>query len=276
MSKKQKTLHGIIYFAALIWGAITLLPLVVTVLSSFKNNTEIYNGTFTLPEVWRVENYARAADVANALVSIRNSLLLAVGTVILVSIIGMMSAYILSRKRLFFIKPISILFMLGIMIPIHCTIIPISSMATQFNTKNSYFFLLLIYVTFNLAQAIFIYNGFLNGVDRELDEAAIIDGCSDVSLLLRILVPVCKPALATQAIFVFVYAYGELIFSLTLISDYAKFTVARSLLAFTGEHATTLGPQFAFMVMAMIPTVILYLVFHEQVESGMLSGAVKG
>lgn len=276
MNNKTKRIHFIIYILALAWGGITLMPLAVTILSSFKNNSEIYMGTFSLPEKWRFGNYLEAARVANALISIRNSLLLALCTVIFVLIIGMMAAYVLSRKKLFFIKPVNLFFMLGVMVPIHCTIIPISSMATALSAKNSYPFLLLVYVTFNLAQAIFLYTGYLNGIDKELDEAAIIDGCGDISLLVRVLAPICKPIIATEAIFVFIYAYGELIFSLTLISDYSKYTVSRALLSFSGEHATSLGPQFAFIILAMIPTVVLYLMFHEQVESGMLAGAVKG
>ena len=109
-----------------------------------------------------------------------------------------------------------------------------------------------------------------------MDEAAIIDGCGDIKLLTKVLLPICKPIIATEAIFVFIYGYSELIFSLTLISSQTKYTVSRAMLSFTGNHTVDMGPQFAFVVMAMIPTIIIYILFHEKVESGMLSGAVKG
>lgn len=274
--KKQKRWDILWYFLALAWGIVTLLPLVVTVLSSFKNNNEINMGVFAMPEHWRVENYMKANEMANAFRSIGNSILLALITTALVTVVGMMAAYILARKRLFFVKPLYLFFMVGVMIPVHCTIVPISSIASSIGAKDSYWFLVLVYTAFNLAQAVYLYIGFIQGIDRELDEAAIIDGCNDVSLLTRILAPICKPIIATEAIFVFIYGYGELIFSLILLSKPEKYTVSRAMLNFTGEHSTDMGPQFAFIVMAMIPTLCIYLIFHEKVESGILSGAVKG
>ncbi len=273
---KRKIIAGIVYVLAFLWCAITILPLIITVLSSFKNNDEIYLGMFHLPEIWRFFNYAEAAETADALLAIGNSLLMAVMTTIAVTVVGMMAAYILSRKKLFFVKPLNIFFVIGVMVPVHCTIVPISNIASAINAKDQYWFLLLVYTTFNLAQAIFLYTGFMGSIDKGLDEAAIIDGCGDIRLLTKVLTPICKPIIATEAIFVFIYGYSELIFSLTLISDTDKYTVSRAMLNFTGNHAVDMGPQFAFVVMAMIPTVVIYILFHEKVESGMLAGAVKG
>lgn len=273
---KKKVVHGIVYFLAFVWCAITILPLFTTLLSSFKNNDEIYLGLFNLPEVWRFSNYPKAIETANALRAVGNSLVMAVSTTISVTVIGMMASYVLSRKKLFFVKPLTIFFMVGVMVPVHCTLVPISNIASAMQAKNHYWFLLLVYTTFNLAQAIFLYTGFMDGIDRGLDEAAIIDGCGDIKLLTKVLLPICKPIIATEAIFVFIYGYSELIFSLTLISSDVKYTVSRAMLNFTGNHTIDLGSQFAFVVMAMIPTIVIYLVFHEKVESGMLSGAVKG
>lgn len=273
---KKKTVHGILYFLAFLWCAITILPLLITLISSFKNNNEIYLGLFHLPTIWRASNYAHAVETANALKAVGNSLFMAVATTIAVTIIGMMASYILSRKKLFFIKPLNIFFMIGVMVPVHSTLIPISNIASALHAKDHYWFLLLVYTTFNLAQAIFLYTGFMNGIDRGLDEAAIIDGCGDIKLLTQVLMPICKPIIATEAIFVFIYGYSELIFSLTLISSDVKYTVSRAMLNFTGNHTIDLGAQFAFVIMAMIPTIIIYLLFHEKVEAGMLSGAVKG
>jgi raffinose/stachyose/melibiose transport system permease protein len=273
----RKIKSAVLYFLAFAWCAITILPLLITVMASFKNNDEIYSGLFNLPKIWRFSNYPEAAKTARALISIGNSLLLALGTTIAVTVIGMMAAYILSRKsRIKFVKPLNIFFMVGVMVPVHSTIIPINTIATAVGGKDKYFFLLLVYTTFNLAQAIFLYTGYLNGIDISMDEAAIIDGCGDLKLLTQVLVPMCKPIVATEAIFVFIYGYSELIFSLILISDEAKYTVSRAMLSFTGNHTVDLGPQFAFVVMAMLPMIIIYVLFHEHVEAGTLAGAVKG
>ena len=117
---------------------------------------------YILAFVWRFSNYADAAKTADALIAIRNSMFMALSTTITVTVIGMLAAYALSRKnRLFFMKPMNIFFMVGVMVPIHCTNVPISNIARAIHAKDQYWFLLLIYTTFNLAQAIFLYTGFL-------------------------------------------------------------------------------------------------------------------
>lgn len=273
---KKRVTSIICYGFAVFWMIITVLPLIITFFSSLKNNSEISLGLFSLPQIWRWENYIKANDIAHAATSITNSLILGLATTFAVTIVGMMAAYVISRKRLKWLKYVNLLFVLGIMIPVHCTMVPISNIAVTLNAKNSYIFLFLIYITFNLPQAIYLYAGYLDGIDRELDEAAIIDGCGDFRLLWKVLVPVSKPIIMTEAVFVFVYAYSELIFSLVLITDQSKYTVSRGILSFVGEHSAEYGPQFGFIIMAIIPTVIIYILFHNRVEAGMLSGAVKG
>ncbi len=124
--------------------------------------------------------------------------------------------------------------------------------------------------------AIFLYTGFMDGISRNLDEAAIIDGCNNWQLLWKILFPVCKPIIATEAIFVFIYGYSELVFSMILMTDTKYFTVSRAMLNFSSAHTQEIGSQFAYVVMSVIPMIIIYIVFHKQIEKGMLSGAIKG
>lgn len=192
------------------------------------------------------------------------------------TVVGMMAAYILSRKDYKFLKWVYVFFMIGVMVPVHCTLIPINNIATALNAKNNLFFLILIYVAFGMSQAIFLYTGFMDGISRNLDEAAIIDGCNNWQLLWKILFPVCKPIIATEAIFVFIYGYSELVFSMILMTDTKYFTVSRAMLNFSSAHTQEIGSQFAYVVMSVIPMLIIYIVFHKQIEKGMLSGAIKG
>ena len=182
----------------------------------------------------------------------------------------------LARKNYTFIRPIYFLFMAGVMVPVHCTLTSISEMASAFRTKNSYLFLVLLYVAFNISQAIFLFTGYIRGIDRGLDEAARIDGASDWKIIWNIIFPICKPIVATEAILVFIYGYGELIFSLVLLTDQQKYTISRAMLNFTSNFTTSYGPQFAFVIMSMIPMIIIYILLHRQVQAGMLSGAIKG
>ena len=265
-----------LYFIGFLLVALFVLPLIITFLSSFKSNSDILLGMFSWPREWLVSNYTEAVKTADALHSITNSLLVAFMTLTLTIVFAFPAAYMLARKDYKFIKPIYFLFMAGVMVPVHCTLTSISEMASTFGTKNSYLFLVLLYVAFNISQAIFLFTGYIRGIDRGLDEAARIDGASDLKIIWGIIFPLCKPIVATESILVFIYGYGELIFSLVLLTDQRKYTISRAMLNFTANFTTSYGPQFAFVMMSMIPMVIVYVLLHKQVQEGMLSGAIKG
>ncbi len=267
---------GAQYFIAALLAAVTFFPLIVTFISSLKTNDEILLGMFSMPKVWNFSNYPDAVRIANALKSIANSLFVAIATLVVTVIIAMPAAYTIARKSYGYLKAVYILFMAGVMVPVHCTLVSVTKISSSLGTKNSFAFLILIYTAFNLSQAIFLFTGYIASLDRGLDEAAKIDGCGDLHLLVRILMPICKPIIATEAILVFIYGYSELIFSLILITDSSKYTISRAMLNFTANYTTDYGPQFAFVIMSMIPMLIIYLVLHEKVEAGILAGAVKG
>ena len=247
---------GLMYFIAIFAAMVTFFPLIVTFLSSLKTNEEILLGMFSWPKVWNFGNYPEAVRAANAFKAIGNSLFVAIATLAVTVIIAMPGAYAIARKNYSYLKAVYILFMAGVMVPVHCTLVSVTKISSALGTKNSYIFLILI--------------------DKGLDEAAKIDGCGDLRILVQILLPICKPIIATEAILVFIYGYSELIFSLILITDSTKYTISRAMLNFTSNFTTNYGPQFAFVIMSMIPMLVIYLILHEKVEAGMLAGAVKG
>ena len=250
MSKKARIGRGAAYVFAFFWAFMTIFPLVVTFLSSMKNNVEINTGMFYLPKVWRFSNYTAALQEAHIGRAVGNSIFLSLGTTCVVTLVGIFAAYVLARKRKYKVtKHIYSMFLVGVMVPIHCTIIPISSLAGRLQAKNEYWFLILVYSAFNLAQAIFLFT---------------------------IIFPLCKPIISTEAIFVFTFCYGELVFALTLLSDEKKYTMSRAILSFTGNHSVEYGPIFACIIIAVLPMLIFYILFHEKVQAGMMAGAVKG
>lgn len=273
---KRRIILGMEYFIGFFLVLITLFPLLITIISSLKDNREILLGMFSLPEVWHFGNYAEAVRVGKALTAVSNSLFVALATVIATVLIAMPAAYVLARKNFWFVRPVYLLFMAGVMVPVHCTLISISEVASKMDAKNSYIFLILLYVAFNLSQAAFLFTGYISGIDKGLDEAAKIDGCSDLRVLIQILLPSCVPIIFTEAILVFIYGYSELIFSLVLFTDSNKYTVSRGMLNFTSNYTTSYGPQLAYVVLSIIPMLIIYLILHEKVEAGIMEGAVKG
>lgn len=273
---RRKLGRSVLYLLGFLFAFMTIFPLVITFMSSLKSNSDILLGMFSIPEKWLFTNYKEAVETANAFHSIANSLLVAIATLIMTIVIAMPAAYVLARKKYKFVKPTYLLFMAGVMVPVHCTLTSVSEMASSLGLKNSYIFLVFLYVAFNMPQAIFLFTGYIEGLDNGLDEAARIDGASDLCVIWRILFPICKPIVATEAILVFIYGYSELIFSLILLTDQSKYTISRAMLNFTSNYTTSYGPQFAFVIMSMLPMLIIYLALHKQVQEGMLSGAIKG
>lgn len=275
-SSKKRAQGIILLLLGILLTIMFLFPLFITFLSSLKSNSDILLGMLELPKKWMFSNYPEAVKTANALNTILHSLIIAISTLVLTIAVGFPAAYILARKSYKFIKPVYILFMAGVMVPVHCTLTSVSEMASTLGLKNSYIFLVLLYVAFNLPQAIFLFTSYIRGLDKGLDEAAKIDGCSEMRLIWTIIFPLCKPIVATEAILVFIFGYSELIFSLILLTDQSKYTVSRAMLNFTSNYTTSYGPQFAFVIMSMIPMLVIYIVLHKQIQEGMLSGAIKG
>ena len=275
-SSKKRAQGVILLLIGILLTVMFLFPLFITFLSSLKSNSDILLGMLELPKQWMFSNYPEAVKTANALNTILHSLIIAISTLVLTIAVGFPAAYILARKSYKFIKPVYILFMAGVMVPVHCTLTSVSEMASTLGLKNSYIFLVLLYVAFNLSQAIFLFTRYIRGLDKGLDEAAKIDGCSEMRLIWTIIFPLCKPIVATEAILVFIFGYSELIFSLILLTDQRKYTVSRAMLNFTSNYTTSYGPQFAFVIMSMIPMLVIYIVLHKQIQEGMLSGAIKG
>lgn len=275
-SSKKRAQGIILLLLGILLTIMFLFPLFITFLSSLKSNSDILLGMLELPKKWMFSNYPEAVKTANALNTILHSLIIAISTLVLTIAVGFPAAYILARKSYKFIKPVYILFMAGVMVPVHCTLTSVSEMASTLGLKNSYIFLVLLYVAFNLSQAIFLFTSYIRGLDKGLDEAAKIDGCSEMRLIWTIIFPLCKPIVATEAILVFIFGYSELIFSLILLTDQSKYTVSRAMLNFTSNYTTSYGPQFAFVIMSMIPMLVIYIVLHKQIQEGMLSGAIKG
>jgi raffinose/stachyose/melibiose transport system permease protein len=264
------------YSMTTLWAIVTLYPFFITLINSVKVNNEIFGKMFQLPSEWHFEYYAQAFIDARMGRYILNSLTLALMTTVVTAVASSMAAYVLARTVFRFTKIIYLLFIVGVMLPIHATIIPVAKIVSGLGGIDNYFVLTLVYVTFQLPQAIFLLTGYMKGINKEIDEAATIDGCSLPGILFKIILPISMPMIATASILVFIFTYSELIFSVILLSKVDLYTVSRGLMYFTGDYTVRMGPIFASIIMAVLPMVLIYVVFHEKVQRGMLAGAVKG
>lgn len=258
------------------WALITLYPLVFTFFSSFKSTDEIFYSPFALPAAWNFDNYSASFGEYDMLIGIGNSLFFALAGVAVLLTAAAMASFVIARYRLFFVKPLFLFFALGIMIPLHSTLIPLVRLINGLGVSNRYSSLIMVYTAFNLPLAIIILSGFMRNLSRELEESALMDGAGATLILFRVAVPLSMPALAAVGILTFQTIYNDLIFALLFINNKKMYTISLTLLRFQGSRDVELGPIFAAIVVAILPMIIVYVLFQERIERGLSAGALKG
>ncbi len=269
---------GVYGFAA-ICSAIFMYPLLFSLLSSFKNNTEIYGGQsqiFALPKEWLWGNFTMAFKDAHIHSSVFTSFLYAAAGTAVALLLGTMASYVLARFTFKINGFLYIYFILGLMIPVFSLVIPISRMVGSIDGFNNYFVMVVLYGVFELPLTIFLITGFMKGIHKEIDESALMDGCGPLLFLFRILAPLAMPAISTAGILAFFNIYNDLLWNVILITDRDMYNISMALMSFVGERGSAqMGPTFASISLTIIPTVVVYLLFQEKVEGGLSAGAVK-
>ncbi len=262
------------YLALVLFALSSLSPFLWILLSSLKTNSEIYGKPFGLPSVLVFENYVTAWNNANIGVNLLNSLIVSFSAVAIVILFGSMAAYILAR-----ITPNVFLytyFTLGIMVPVHTILIPTFILMKDFGLNNTREGLIILYAVSNLSLAIFILVGFMKSIPVEIEEAAIMDGCTMPQVFFKVIFPLSMPGLATIGILTFLNCWNEYLFAYILISNDKLKTVTQGIFSLQGAYNTNYGPLCAGLTLAIIPVMIIYVIFSEQVIAGMTAGAVKG
>jgi hypothetical protein len=275
MKKKNIIMSLIGYIFLLFMSIIFILPMLFTILSSLKTKLEIFTSPFGMPKVIQWGNYIQAWKDANMSAYFMNSLIQSGATVILTSIVATMAAYAFARFEFKLNKFLVVLFLLGMMVPIHTILVPISYIIGIFNLKNNIVALVLVYVAFNLPFSIMVMITFMKGVNRSLEEAAIIDGASYFQIYSKIMIPLTLPAISTISIFNFMGAWNNILFPLLFINDKKLRPISLGLLNFSGERGSEYGLLMAGIVITVVVPLAIYLLFQEKVESGLAAGAVK-
>ena len=275
MKKKNIIMSLIGYIFLLFMSIIFILPMLFTILSSLKTKLEIFTSPFGMPKVIQWGNYIQAWKDANMSAYFMNSLIQSGATVILTSIVATMAAYAFARFEFKLNKFLVVLFLLGMMVPIHTILVPISYIIGIFNLKNNIVALVLVYVAFNLPFSIMVMITFMKGVNRSLEEAAIIDGASYFQIYSKIMIPLTLPAISTISIFNFMGAWNNILFPLLFINDKKLRPISLGLLNFSGERGSEYGLLMAGIVITVVVPLAIYLLFQENVESGLAAGAVK-
>lgn len=276
-NKKKITLpYVLIYIFLILMVVLYLLPLVWVFTVSFKTNAEIFTNPFGLPEGIFFENYHIAWTAGKLGIATANSFFVCVVTLVLSMIIGSMVSFAIGRMKWKLSGLTMVYFMTGMMIPVHCVLIPLFTRFAKVGLSNNLWGLILPYLTFALPTTIYIMTGFFKGMPNELIESATIDGCSIYQIFYKIALPLCKTGLFVTGLMTFVANWNELLLAMVFISDDTKKTLPVSLSKFVGPYNTNYSQMFAAIIIAIIPTIVVYCAFSNQIVDGLTAGAVKG
>jgi len=254
-----------------------IYPLVWLLLYSFKKNDEILSGGFlSLPKAMQWSNYETAYVSGKFLRYLLNSLLVTGVTLAAVLLLGAMASYAIGRFEWKGGKWVLILFLIGIMIPIQSTLLPLVVLFKKLDILNTYLAMILPYIAFSLPLAIFILTGFFKTLPRELEESATIDGASIYRTFRSVILPITVPPIMTVTIVTFITIWNEYIMAATFTSSIHLKTLPFGVYSFVGKYTTNYGVVGAYLVMAVVPVLIIYFALAEKITKGMVAGAVKG
>lgn len=275
----MKRLKRITITALLILVAVVCIyPLIYLVFYSLKTNDEIFfTNPFGFPLKLQFENYKKAIEAFDVLAYFKNSIIVTGVSIIGVMVLALPFAYATSRM-VWKLRNLAATYMLmGLFVPIQVSIIPLAILVKNFHLSNTYLALILPYIAFNISFSSMIMSISFRALPKEMEESAFMDGASLYTAFARIIMPLAKPAIATTIIFVFLQVWNEYTVASVLINNKAVKTLPIGLATFAGEHSTDWGAMGASLVMASIPTIIIYIIFSEQVEKSLtVGGAVKG
>lgn len=275
--KERKTTKPLLWIVLSIIAVIQIFPLVWLIDFSLASSNEMFtSGLLIIPKKIQWGNYAKAFVDGHFLLYLKNSVLINGLAVILVIVISIMAAFACHRMKWKLSGFVKMLLLMGLMIPIHATLLPNFKIYSMLGLTDTIWALLIPYVAFSLPQAMFLMTSFMEAIPVELEEAAVMDGCSIYRIIFQIVTPMLKPSIATVAIMTFLNNWNEFMMASTYLSSEKWKTLPFSVLEFTGQYSSNYAVQFAVMALTAAPAVIVYIILNKHITKGVAMGAVKG
>jgi multiple sugar transport system permease protein len=252
-----------------------IFPYIYLIMSSLKPSSEVISSTPTLlPSVFTLENYFTMFDVLSIGTYFGNSFIAAIASTVISVFLGSLAAYGLSRYSSK-LGNMFLLLTLGVrMVPLISVAVPMYGIINRLGIYDTHLALILVYTSINIPFVIWMMIGFFDGMPKELDESARVDGCGKLGAFMRIILPISLPGLATTSIFSYMLAWNDFLMALMMTSTQAK-TMPVGLSEFLGAYNLDLGPMTAAAVLFSLPVLIFSFMIQRYIVSGMTMGAVK-
>ncbi|WP_413775597.1 carbohydrate ABC transporter permease [Micromonospora sp. RTGN7] len=266
--------HGFLLF----WGALTVLPLLWMFISSFKSNAEIIADPWGLPGALRFDNWSRAWTGAHIGQYFLNSAVVVTGSVALTMLMGATAAYVFARYEFRGSQFAYYLFVGGLMFPVFLALVPLFFVVRSAGLFGTWTGLVLVYAAYSLPFTVFFLTAFFRTLPTSVAEAALVDGCGHFRLFFRVMLPMARPGLISVAIFNFLSHWNQFLLPQVLLQgDESKWMLAQGLaaLSISQGYAGDYAQLFAGLTIAVIPVLVVYLIFQRQVQSGLTAGQLK-
>ena len=272
---KELILAIIRWFLIIFFAVYTLFPLIWLVVSSLKTNFEFLAGSpFSLPAVPQWQNYVNALAVAGLGRMLLNSVFVGLAATAVNVIIASMGAYCISRFRFKGREKIFTLFTAGILVPLNALMVPYFVIINKLGLYNTYGGMILLYCAIGIPMSTFLIRGLMDSIPMDLEKAAYIDGCGFFGRFFYVILPLSRTGIVTAATFEFLTCWNEFVFANLIVSSEKLRTIQVGIRYFTNQFSTDYVSMYAAIVISIIPSILGYILFQEQIIAGMTSGAV--
>lgn len=265
--------HGIL----ILYTALALFPILLVIVNSFKARKAIFGAplTFPTPSTFSLIGYDKVFGDSSVISYYVNSITVTGGTIFFTLLFGAMAAWALTEYKFRWNTMLALFLAVGIMVPIRLGSVSIIQLVVELNLINTLTALILVYTAQNLPLSIFILSEFIAQIPKDLREAGRCDGLSEYNIFFHIVLPLIRPAMATVAVFTMIPVWNDLWFPLLLAPTGGKQTITLGIQQFLGQYITDWNAVLSALSTAIIPVLILYVIFSRQLIRGLTSGAVK-
>lgn len=276
INKRFKNISKAIIANTVVWiiSIIVLIPMMVIVVNAFKTRGEAYTMTLTLPKVIQFSNLSIVIEQGKLVTSFINSLLYATTSTLIIVILVSLASFALSRRRTKINRVIYYLILLGIAMPINNVVLmQVLKVLHIINTRGG---IILVYAALNIPISLFLSYGYINNIPKDLDEAAVIDGCGPVSLFVKVILPLLKPIMATIFVLNFMGVWNDFTMPLYFLSQSSKWPMTLAVYNFFGMYQQQWNLVSADILLTTLPVLIVFILGQKYIIGGMTAGAIKG
>jgi raffinose/stachyose/melibiose transport system permease protein len=274
--RSRFTIAGV-HAILLAYVLLAVAPILLVVMNSFKTRDAIFGSPLSPPNIdtFSLIGYSKVFGKSHAGVYLANSMIVTLGSMGLILLFGAMAAWAVTEYRFRGSTALALFLSIGIMVPIRLGSVAIVSMVRQAGLNDTLLALILVYVAQGLPMAIFILSEYIEQIPKDLRDAARCDGVPETRIFFEVIAPLLRPAISTVAVFTMVPVWNDLWFPLLLTSSDRTHTITLGMQQFVGQYTTDWNSVLSALSLAMLPVVVIYIIFSRQLISGLTAGAIK-